>query len=415
MITHRSPIIAALAVGTVALCATTAMALTFTCSTVDRQDLFDPDMERFSSKFESPDINSSGDTVFVSRTKCGERKLYLYPGAGGETVVAREGDAAPGGSTFERFEDSSINDAGDLGVSASLAAGQGVFVQPSGGAVLAAARTGDPSPGGGTFQSFSQVSDVNDSGDIAFIATVTGGPGGVFVYDRSAATVLPVALVGGSTGGGRTFCSFINVANGGSRVAFQAVTETTCGVSNDAQTAIFQRDGATFTVVATQGGPSAIAGATVAKLFDISSNTSDDVGYRAKITGSAAGTAVFLFTPGGGTTTLVKTGDAAPRSGGSIKTIPHLGGITNTDTVAFRGKISGGGARHGVFLFDGGDDAAVLTSDAVPTDLWGTAASYRNIDEDTGVSSSGGWVTYVAKIRDRQTPSGTGVFRCHGS
>ncbi len=415
MITRHPTIIATLAFGMLVATTGPAAALTYTCATVDRQDLFDPDMVRFSSKFESPDVNSSGDTVFIGRTKSPRlRKLYLYPGAGGEQTIAAQGGAAPGGSTFEQFESASINDAGDIGFAANLDVGHGVFVRPAGGPILAAALGGQAAPGGGTFETFPDVSDVNDDGDIAFIAKLTGGATGVYFYDRSLATVSAVALTGGSTGGGRSFCSFINVTTGSTRPAFQAVTETTCGVSNDPETTIFQYSGV-YTEVATVGDPAVLPGTTIAKLFDIHSNMANDVGYRAKINGTVAGNAVFLFTPSVATTVLVVQGDTAPRSGGSIRTIPQLGGITDTDQVAFRGKIVKGGAKHGVFLFDTTDDAAVLTFDPVPDDQWGTTASYRNIDEDTGVSASGTWVTFIAKVRDSQTPSGTGVFRCQGS
>ena len=416
MTTQRLLLIGGLALSALLSGATHASALTFTCSGVNRQDFMDPEGDRLTNRFESPSVDSTGDVVFVGRTRNRLRKLYLYPSGGGPSVVAKQGGAAPGGSTFDRFADASINDDGDIGFIGDLATGAGVFVRPEGGGLLSAARTGQASPAGGTFETFSDVSDVNDDGDIAFIAQVSGGPSGVFVYDVSANSVSAVATVGQATGGGKTFCSFVNVAlGGGGRAAFQAVTETICAVSNDPTTSIFQRQLLGFAVVATEGGPSPIAGTTYAKLFDIDSNSNDDVGFRAKLGGAAPGTAVFLFDPSGPTTTtLVHTGDTAPVSGGSIKTIAHIGGISNTNAVAFRGKVTHGTAKQGVFVFDGSDDAAVLNTSTVPTDQWGTTAAYKKINEDTGFALSGTWVTFSAKVRDHQTPSGTGLFRCHG-
>jgi len=416
MIPHRPTLITGLSLVALVLCASAASALTFTCSSVARQDLFDPDNERFTNKFEHPDVSSTGAVVFSSRTRGGARKLYLYPPAGAGSVVAAEGGAAPGGSTFTRFETASINDDHDIGFHGHLASGKGVFVRPDGGALTSAARSGQASPGGGTFESFSAVSPVNDDGDIAFIAKVTGGPGGVFVYDLSADTLSAAALVGDPTGSGKTFCEFVNVTlGGGGRAAFLALTETTCGVSGDDVSGIFQEAVLGFTTVALEGGPTPIAGTTYAKLFDIDSNSADDVGFRAKLTGATNATAVFYFDRSGPTTTtLVRTGDAAPRSGGTLKTFPKMGGITNTQAVGIRAKIRNGTAKQGVFIFDGSDDAAVLDTDPVPSDLWGTTAAYRLINEETGVSSSGTWVTFSAKVKDQQTPSGTGLFRCHG-
>ncbi len=231
-------------------------------------------------------------------------------------MIAEEGGAAPGGSTYTKFADTSINAAGDIGFFGDLAIGEGVFVRPTGGPIEAAALTGGASPGGGAFFTFSDVSTVNSSGNIAFIAKVTGGPAGVFFYNSSANTVFTVALVGDSTGGGKQFCSFVNVALGGTdRVAFQAVTETTCGVSNDATTAIFREPivlPGSFINVAEVGGATPVPTTTYAKFFDIDENDSGDVGFRAKYSGSTAGTGVFLFdapatTPGSPTPTKWRT------------------------------------------------------------------------------------------------------------
>jgi hypothetical protein len=416
MTMHRPILIAGLSLATLLLGTSSAPAAVFSCSTVNRQDLFDVDGDRLSSKFDHPDVNSTGDVVFSSRTKDGAHKLYLRPVSGTGSVVAAEGQAAPGGGTFSQFDDASINDNGDIGFSAGTSPGKGIFVRPQGGSVRKAVRNGDASPAGGTFFSFLAVSDVNDDGDSAFIAQVTGGPGGVFVYDTSANTITASALVGGATGGGKTFCGFSNVTlGGGGRTAFQALTETTCGVSNDGVFVIFQDNGPGFTAIAQKGGATPIAGTTYGKLFDVDSNGADEVAFRAKIVGSINATAVFLFNPAGpATTTIIRTGTAAPVSGGTLKAFSRIGGLTDFAAVAIRATIVGGTAKQGVFIFDGGGEAAVLSSSTVPTDFWGASASYRKINEDTGISASGGWITFSAKVKDRETPSGTGLFRCHG-
>jgi hypothetical protein len=415
MTTHRLFLVGGLTLATLVCGASGASAVTFTCSSVNRQAFFDPDSERLTNRFESPSVNSSGDVVFVGRTRGGAHKLYLHPNGGAASVVAAEDSAAPGGNTFDNFADASINDDADIGFLGDLATGNGVFVRPNGGSLVSAARSGQASPAGGTFATFSDVSAVNADGDIAFIAQVTGGPSGVFVYDVSADSIGTIATVGEATGGGKTFCSFVNVALGGGRTAFQAVTETTCGVSNDPTSGIFQRQIIGFTLVAAEGGAAPIAGTTYARFFELDSNSDDDVGFRAKVGGTAPGTAIFLFDPSGPTTTtLIHSGDTAPVSGGLIKTVGPIGGISDTDAVGFRGKVTHGSAKQGVFIFDGTDEAAVLNTSTVPNDLWGTTAIYKNIDEDIGVSRSGGWVTFSAKVKDQQTPSGTGLFRCHG-
>ena len=78
-----------------------------------------------------------------------------------------------------------------------------LVVATPGGPVAKIARVGDPSPGGGTFASFSPQT-FNSHGEVAFVATVSGGPNGVFVGSPTAAPIA-LALDGTVTPSGDTY------------------------------------------------------------------------------------------------------------------------------------------------------------------------------------------------------------------
>jgi hypothetical protein len=399
-----------------------ASTATFTCSTVARKGTLDPDNASLTNRFADPAVNGQGDVVFVgSTTSGGTRKLYLYPASSAASVVAAAGDAAPGGGTFRKFTTPSINDDSDLSFVAELVVGDALFVRESGGPVVNAARTGGaaPLPGGGSFESFYALSRINAAGDLAFVADVTGGPEGVFLYDTSAATVLSVARAGDATGDGRVFCEFLDVGLGDSGlVAFTATSKLDCAdLSETARLALHHQSGASFVLDVQNDDPTPVVTTTYDGFFDVYVNAADKIGFRAKAVGPLFDEmGVFLFDPmGSSTTALVVTGSPAPGTGGSLKTIPNVG-ITDADRTVFRGRVLHGSARHGIFFYDGGSDAAVLDTDPVPNDLYGAGASYRQIEESAEADRSGTWITYTAKVRDTAAPRiKSGVFRCVGS
>ncbi|MEB2283554.1 MAG: hypothetical protein B6D46_07270 [Polyangiaceae bacterium UTPRO1] len=71
----------------------------------------------------------------------------------------------------------SINDAGDVALSATLGSGGGIFVDPAAGPAVAAARTGDAAPGGSTCACFDGVARIDAAGNVAFVAR----PSGIFL------------------------------------------------------------------------------------------------------------------------------------------------------------------------------------------------------------------------------------------
>lgn len=397
-------------------------ALTWTCSTVARKNAPDPNGDLFRNHFNEPDVNGSGDVVFVARSS--ERRLYLYPAAGTPEIVAAEGGPVVDDATFTNFRWPSINDSGDIGFFGDLALGQGVFLRPAGGGLRAAVLSGATAPPpGGTFQTFAWVSRANAVGDLAFAATVSGGPNGVFLFDRSAATTRSVARVGDATGDGRKFCELttdtaVGVGDSGS-VIFHALTKPDCGNASDpGKPGIWLRTSGTFTALAEAGGTSPISGATYEAFFGPPlSNASGQVLFRSHLTGASSAMGLFLFDPAGPRTTTLAIGrEPEPASGGMLKTIAPPGGLTAGNRALFRSSLQRGAARDGIFLSGDPIEAVVLGSGIAPTDVFGPGSTYRRLNEQTAVDRSGTNATFSAKVRDTNRPHAqSALMRCSGS
>ena len=422
MITTRRALHVAIVVATLA-CASAASALTFTCEGITRKGLFDPAGAPFAGKFGNkrhggPAINGNGDVTFFATPRGGLRRLYLYPGGGGPSIIAEEGQLAPGGSSFSQFEKPSINDAADIAFFGDLADGEGVFIRPGGGGLLAVARAGDSAAGGGIFATFPGVSRINAAGDVAFYALVSGGPSGIFRYTAATTLVTSVARVGDVALDGREICGFIApaVGLGATRTAFQSVTKVSCAdlLENDA-TGVYRETGLGIERVALQGDATPVNATTYSNFYgEPDLNATDQVLFRATANGSLHFAGLFLFDPAGPTTTvLVKTGDAAP-GGGEFKTITQPN-LTDGGSAGFRAHISLSATHDGIFLFDGTDESVVVRSDPVPTDIFSAGAVYRKIFEEIGVAHSGVHVTYSANVRETDVGTKVGLFRCAGS
>lgn len=161
----------------------------------------------FRSVVVSPVINNTGHTAFrggLSGTGVDDtNSLGVFSVAADDPsslrVVARSGDPAPGtasGVVFHRFNDPLLNDAGQAAFFASLR-GDGVDISNSTGIFSEAAgltgspglvaRVGDPAPGtppGTNFASISSSFLLNNAGQIAFLARLTGDSNtGLFATD----------------------------------------------------------------------------------------------------------------------------------------------------------------------------------------------------------------------------------------
>ena len=149
-----------------------------------------PNHEVFESAF-NPFINGAGDMSFGAWTGHApveeqRESVYIRKAATGEILtVARAGDPAPGGGEFSDCDQSKINDRGDVVFAGYLVNpdGSGLYLYTK-GTLLRIAGSGDVMPGGGHFVSGSGNVCLNNSGTIAFPATLDTGEEGLYGYSK---------------------------------------------------------------------------------------------------------------------------------------------------------------------------------------------------------------------------------------
>jgi len=176
----------------------------------------------------NPVMNDRGQVAFFSVMTGGPGDFGIFRGEGGAlTPVFIANQIAPGGATFVDFGEPVINKNGQVAVSALLtnsASQLGLFVGDGTNAVaIALQRQAAPKGGNYTGQFFAPTR-LNDSGEVAFDAGLTGGTSSSGIFRGNGDHTTTVALSGtnaaGTTG---TFASFrdMQLLNDG-RIAFIA-------------------------------------------------------------------------------------------------------------------------------------------------------------------------------------------------
>ncbi|MEZ6191967.1 MAG: hypothetical protein R3C45_11875 [Phycisphaerales bacterium] len=254
------------------------------------------------------------------------------------TLVAREGDRAPGtpdGVVFSNITGHNLNDAGDTafrgqvtGGGASSSSDLGIWSETSGGLALVA-REGDPAPGAGPGAEFSNMVNplFNDVGLVAFRGDLRGSavgtndtgiwlgtPGALSLLARRETQVsgmAPGVIFSGSEGIG------LPVLNNIGQVAFRATFDGT-GIDENNNQVVLLADSGLLSIVAREGEAAPGTGAGVvfnSFLPDVSLN---DAGYAA-FAGSLRGPGVDSTNQLGmwvgsatGLELVWRQGDAAP-------------------------------------------------------------------------------------------------------
>jgi hypothetical protein len=181
--------------------------------------------------FSSPVIDEYGQATFFAGTTGGSADFGIYRGDGGNvSTIFAANQPAPGGGTFVDFGEPVVNDHGQVLALATLdnAAGPFGLMLGDGMNAIAIALSGHAAPKGGIYspnvalQFLSPV--LNDRSQVAFAAFLTGGTSRSGIFRGDGTTTIPIALEGtaapGTTG---TFASFGNIKMGNDgQVAFIA-------------------------------------------------------------------------------------------------------------------------------------------------------------------------------------------------
>ena len=301
--------------------------------------------------------------------------------------IAFLGDTAPKGGQFVvDFEPYTMNARGDIAFAADLTTGgEGVFVWRA-GEIVEIMRSGDPAPGGGTFEGGVWADTaVNTRGDVAFafslspFSTPFGVNSGVFRFSSATQTLEPVVLPfitpapDGSTFSGATFSTSMNDRG---EIAFAGLIPTDEGIRIPGEEYVGLGSG--VFMVDSRGSISSVAGpgtpAPGGGVFDFAGfprlNDVGDVVFNGHVAGGECLHFDFLGFPQGvwincfsglyvwsrteGVRAIVRPGDPAP--GGGAFRWAERGKVNKRGDVAFFADLTsppGVFERRGVFLHSG--------------------------------------------------------------
>lgn len=334
--------------------------------------------------FSPPQMNESGDVVFLSYVARGPSSLGIFRFRQGVTdALVRVGDPAPtpaglcdsAGTFTNLLGDPSVNTNGDVAFEGTVSCckgdkcgsqGRGLFVLRGGTVqVLTMSNTNvditlqnpptDKVRKGASFRSLGSNPALADSGAVAFRATLeyqSPNPldpfssvkeNGMYLIDDAGVHLL--AWQGEDSGAGFPFFNFRDPTIRDQSVLFRA----TLGQIGDGPTGLFVSDATGLRPVTVEGAD--LGGMTLSSLSGRSvSDAAGEIVFPAQVDN---GVAAVLRWSNGGFADVVRAGDTGPQ-GGTIRSIgrPSVG---STGQVAFRLSflpLSGG--VPGLFLASGG-------------------------------------------------------------
>ena len=373
----------------------------------------------FSDNFNtSPGINESGQVAFraqlngTSNGASNDTGIFLYS-SGTLTQVAREGDAAPDGdgAISNLFSPPSINDAGQLAFYANMTGANNQAIIFYNGATLSqVARVGQTVPdNSGVFDSVSSAS-LNNQGHVAFQGTISGssisGDHGLFLHDG--VTLSQVVRVGDAAPDGNGTFSLTNSPafnNADQALFFSIFTGTNSGNDEDA---LVIGDLGGLTLVAREGNTAPDGNGVFSDFVGYAINDAGHAAFYGTLTGTTGGsdddTGIFLFDDGLGLIQIAREGDSF--LGSTIVDLGFANGNTFEDDER-SGLNAHGQVAYYFSLSDGRNGVAIAT---VP----GLGGLIGDLDGDGFVGITdlnivlGAWNQTVPPGDPRADPSGDG-------
>ena len=340
-------------------------------------------------------INAAGQVEFSANVTGGSSTGGRFAGAPGSIqAVALVGEAAPAGGNYSVLGGPApLNVAGQVAFQASLTGGSstlGIFVGAP-GSLQAAALQGTAAPAGGSYNVLN-VPVLDDSGRVAFHATLTGGSATEGIFAGAPGAVQAVALQGNAAPAGGNYSSFgFPVISTSGQLAFNANL-----TGGSAASGIFAGATGSVQTVALQGN-AAPAGGNYSSLSGPVINASGQVAFPANLTGGSATNGIFAGTVGA-LQPIALQGSAAP-AGGIYSTLSGPA-LNASGQLAFFATLTGGSSTQGIFSGTSGS----LQTDALQGLLapGGNGAIYSSLLGPT-LFNDVGEVVFSANL------SGTGV------
>lgn len=325
-------------------------------------------------------------------------------------LVVASGQPAPGGGSFDRFDQASqpiiapVNASGQVAFYASLIrtrATEGLFVA-SGSRIIKMAAVGDPVPGGGRISEFAKhpIPSLNDAGKVAFGAAVAGARANEGVFLAAQGNIKVIALSGADAPGipTGTFVEFDTpTLNNRDEVAFVATVRRG---RETLQVLYLYSDGTLRKLVA--AGDPAPRGGTFDKFGVPSMNNKGGIAFPAVVEHGAVLGGIFIA----GTRDLhllVGAGDLSP-SGAMLVRFSERVSINDDDEVAFGAQLGTGAGTEAVFVAG----AAGLTQIATVGD---DAPGGGRFAAFGAWPSLGAMVTFIAAVDGGSGPLGIYTWR----
>ena len=171
------------------------------------------------ASFSGPSVNTAGSVVFGADVAGGAVTSGIFRAVGAtDSKVALRGDPAPdtGGGVYDLLLMPVVGDGGHVAFFAGTTGGSvagGVFLDSGATHLAVVVENGTaPGTGGGTYTTLSSLPTVDAGGRVVFSALLTGGsvPAGIFIFDPGTGETAPVLLAGETApdSGGQTLDAF---------------------------------------------------------------------------------------------------------------------------------------------------------------------------------------------------------------
>ncbi|MDT8999402.1 hypothetical protein RQP53_09005 [Paucibacter sp. APW11] len=354
------------------------------------------------TSFVAPVLNQAGQTAFRVNITGGSSAIYRSGSGGVLTAIGLEGQTATGAGagTFSGFGNPMLNDAGQTafeGFISGASSTSGIYRSSSGSTLTAIALRGQSAPGAGagTFSVFNDLV-LNQAGQMAFRASITGGSSTRGIYrSNGASTLTAIALTGQSAAGAGagTFFGFGELAlNDVGQAAFQA--SITGGSSN--QGIYRSSSGGTLAAIVLAGQSATGAGGGTFSSFDRPVlNQAGQTAFQASITGGSSNQGIYRSSSDSALTAIAVQGQSAPGAGAGTFSSLFSPMLNEGGQAAFRAVITGGSSNDGLFASDGIDTVAVQLQGAA---LAGKTVSFTTMS--SGALNLHGQVAYLADFTD---------------
>ena len=288
-------------------------------------------------------------------------------------AIARTGDAAPGGGTFDRFGQETlpivapVNGRGDVAFFASLSRGgsdEGIFLQRA-GRIVTVAREGDRVAGVGRLSGFGKhpTPALNDAGTVAFAAAVAGGRAVEGIFTWSAGRLRAVATTGTPAPGipsGVVAGVDTPAINASGEVVFLATIRR----GRESIDAILASRAGVLRKVVAQGDP-APAGGLFAAFGPPAVNAPGRVAFAAVVEGKAVPGGIFVAS-GDRIRMVVGAGEDTPIGGIFAKFSERIA-LNDRGLIAFHGMLKFAPVEAAIFTVEDGRTRAVARlGDAAP-------------------------------------------------